>query len=120
MGPLSGISSLEDCNLGTAKRNPGLRGFDFSNVRCARLARHRAAVAPQMVSLSRAKCSTLTPGADRLSWKTRRYFRRMLRSCALAAYAHALKDVDTTDLGEACSCACPQTPSEEKQHEGEQ
>jgi hypothetical protein len=37
--------------------------------------------------------------ADGLSWKTTRRFRRMLRSCALAANADALKNVDMTDLG---------------------
>src|SRR5438445_3346021 len=29
---LGGVSSLEDCNLGTAKRNPGPRSFDRGNV----------------------------------------------------------------------------------------
>jgi hypothetical protein len=38
-------------------------------------------------------------GADGLSWKTTRRFRRMLRSRALAAHADALKNVDLTDLG---------------------
>jgi len=38
-------------------------------------------------------------GADGLSWKTTRRFRRMLRSRALAANADALKNVDMTDLG---------------------
>jgi len=52
-----------------------------------------------MYSSSRAKCSTLTLGADGLSWKTTRRFRRMLRSRALAANADALKNVDMTDLG---------------------
>src|SRR5215468_11100964 len=28
-----GVSSLKDCNLGTAKRNPGPRSFDRGNVR---------------------------------------------------------------------------------------
>src|ERR1700704_1972283 len=34
MAPLfGGVSSLEDCNLETAKRNPGPRSFDRGNVR---------------------------------------------------------------------------------------
>jgi hypothetical protein len=41
---------------------------------------------------------TLTPGADRLSWKTTHHFRRMLPNRALAAYANALKNVDMTDV----------------------
>jgi hypothetical protein len=37
-------------------------------------------------------------GADGLSWKTTRRFRRMLR-CRALANADALKNVDMTDLG---------------------
>ena len=34
MAPLfGGVSSLQDCNLDTAKRNPGPRRFDRGNVR---------------------------------------------------------------------------------------
>ena len=29
------VSSVEDCNLGTAKRNPGTRSFDRGNVRAS-------------------------------------------------------------------------------------
>jgi len=48
MAPLfGGVSSLEDCNLGTAKRNPGPRSFDRGNVRHYRCARLRAAPAPR-------------------------------------------------------------------------
>jgi len=45
------------------------------------------------------KCSTRSPDADGLSWKTTHHFRRMLLTRALAAYASALKNVDMTDPG---------------------
>jgi len=48
MAPLfGGVSSLEDCNLGTAKRNPGPPSFDRGNVHHYRFARLRAAPAPR-------------------------------------------------------------------------
>ncbi len=44
MAPLfGGVSSLEDCNLGTAKRNPGPRSSDRGNARHYRCARLRKA-----------------------------------------------------------------------------
>jgi hypothetical protein len=45
------------------------------------------------------KYSTRAPDADRLSWKTTRHFRRMLRARTLAAQADALKNIDMTDPG---------------------
>ena len=48
LAPLfGGVSSLEDCNLGTAKRNPGPRTFDRGNVRHYRCAGLSAASAPR-------------------------------------------------------------------------
>jgi len=44
-----GVSSLEDCNLGTAKRNPDPRSFARGNARHDRCARLRAVRAPQQV-----------------------------------------------------------------------
>lgn len=46
-GPLfGGVSSLEDCNSGTAKRNPGPRGFDRGNVRSLQHGRRFEIVEP--------------------------------------------------------------------------
>jgi hypothetical protein len=48
MAPLFGrVSSSEDCNLGTAKRNPGPRSFDRRNLHHYRCAHLRAAPAPR-------------------------------------------------------------------------
>src|SRR5690349_2556161 len=66
------------------------------------------------------KCFTITLGADRLSWKTTHHFRRMLRTCALAAYADALKKRRYDRSGMSMCLRLPETPWEEKHHEGEE
>jgi hypothetical protein len=48
-GHFGGISLLEDCNRGTAKRNPGPCSFARGHLRHHRCARVRAAPAPWWV-----------------------------------------------------------------------
>src|SRR5262249_59640580 len=64
--------------------------------------------------------TTRAPDADRLSWKTTHHFRRMLRTRASAAYADALKKPRYDRSGTSMRLRLPETPWEEKHHEGEE